>query len=708
MAVIAGTTIERHLSPRVVTIPSTDNSITVEDLQDTLQDLEDDELSMVWPKLRITTGDQDLGGGVSVGLTMQLQDTQIAFAPRTTSDESGTVTTANAAGTTLIDSTALFVTNGVTVGATIINFTDQSVTTVKSIDSETQLTHYALADGTDNSWDSADVYKVWNEVQVEIGGGNTVAVNPAGDSISAIFPTFGTQVLKTSSSSATSSNSIDLEYASYAGAINIDAVNGTTAALGATGSVREPFDNLADALAEDVIQGFGELHFFSDFTFGATDDVDGYTLRGQHMTDTMLTFTAGCSTSDVFFTECTVTGTVDGAVNAREVLFVDIAGVGCTTNDMIWEYCLFEGTLTLRNDNNVQVTFVGGHSNVAGTGTFIFDLNGTVTPLKVSGYVGGFELLNKTAAVNSSIDMDGHFKLGATNTGGTLTLRGQGKLTDTNGGATLDAAEFIQASVLQGSIERTTYTGKNGIGISIAPTSGVDGIAWPLGTPSDPCKTEQNLFDIDSQVIFYKNVYIEESLTLVQDHSADPHNYFGANPQDVVLTLDAASDLSGSQFADLFITGKMGVAGGSIIRECIVGDITNINGFIYNSTIFGDITVNGNLSMEGCWIAPTAPGQETTIDFNGLANTVIVSDWSAGRIRGINMVTGSFLGVAGTGGRLITDTSNTGGTMVYAGAIGVDDTFGANLDLLKDSTTSGQVWTHNSGRVTALNARNKL
>jgi len=443
MTKIIGTTIQRHLSPRIVTFPVAETEVTVADVQDTLQDIEDDELSIPWPKLRVTTGDQDLGGGVSVGLTMQLQNAQLAFAPRTINKEEGTVTTANAVGTTLIDSTALFITKGVNPGATVVNFTDQSVSTVISVDSEIQLTMYSLSDGTDNQWDSADVYKIWNEDQVEVTGGNTVAVDTGGNTISAVFPTFGTQVLKTSSSSATSTSQVDIEYASYAGAINIDSINGDTATGGATGSVRSPFSTLADALIEDASRGFGRLRFFNDYTFGATDDIDNYEVTGQHITDTILTFTAGCSTSNVYASSCTLTGAMDGTVNAKEVLFSDVTGIGGTTTAMVWEFCLFQGTTVLQASNTVQLTFVEGHSNVAGTNTFILDLNGTITPLKISGYVGGFELTNKTQAVSSSIDMNGHFILNGTNTAGSVTLRGSGKKSLSPNGTTIDHRHYL-------------------------------------------------------------------------------------------------------------------------------------------------------------------------------------------------------------------------------------------------------------------------
>lgn len=70
----------------------------------------------------------------------------------------GSVTTPNAGGTTLIDSGATFQTDFIKVGDIVINDTDGSSAVVTSIDSQTQLTCEALTGGADNQWDSSDSY----------------------------------------------------------------------------------------------------------------------------------------------------------------------------------------------------------------------------------------------------------------------------------------------------------------------------------------------------------------------------------------------------------------------------------------------------------------------------------------------------------------------------------------------------------------------
>ncbi len=72
----------------------------------------------------------------------------------------GTATSADAAGETLIDTTATFQTNGVQPGDFVGNLTDNSWAVVLSVVSETQLEHTPLMDGTLNTWTIADSFVV--------------------------------------------------------------------------------------------------------------------------------------------------------------------------------------------------------------------------------------------------------------------------------------------------------------------------------------------------------------------------------------------------------------------------------------------------------------------------------------------------------------------------------------------------------------------
>jgi len=82
MAIIEGVTVDWRSSPRIITVPSPLTEITITDLQDTLLDIEDSDEGILWPHLRNTAGGEDLGGGVFVSLTMELQNAKLAFEAR--------------------------------------------------------------------------------------------------------------------------------------------------------------------------------------------------------------------------------------------------------------------------------------------------------------------------------------------------------------------------------------------------------------------------------------------------------------------------------------------------------------------------------------------------------------------------------------------------------------------------------------------------
>lgn len=429
MTIIAGVTVNWRLNPRVITIPVAETSITVEDLQDTLLDLEDSEEGMIWPHLRETSGGEDLGGGTSVGLTTELQDAQVSFAQRTTSVESGTVTTANAAGTTLIDSTALFITNGVIPGASVINFADLSVATVLSVDSETQLTHYALEDGTDNDWDISDSYKIFNEIQCEVTGGNSVAVDGVGSPISAIFPTFGTQVLKTSSSSATTQELEDIQYSSFNGAIHIDMNAGVSGTAFPIGTPRRPVNNLADALLINIEREFDEFEIIGDFTLANGESLSGFKIRGKGVTynvkKTAITLEAGCSTSQTEYHDCHITGDQGGESIYRDCLIEDLVDSHCS-----YHRCGFVGTITMPGGGGFDTHTKDVIDCHTGRTNFTWDMNAISMDFRFVRFSGDITFSNGTSAT-STVELHmqgGTVTIDASCTASTFNISGDGTI----------------------------------------------------------------------------------------------------------------------------------------------------------------------------------------------------------------------------------------------------------------------------------------
>lgn len=199
--------------PRIVEIASPSVSIIIQDLHDTLKSNteqaseNDDSLDSLDDEPLIdSAGKENLGGGEEVGITATMLDSQVAFESRLTVASSGTITTGDASGITLIDAAGSLVTDLVARGAVVINFTDESITEVLSVDSEGQATTRVLRAGTLNQYTIGDVYKIWNVIQCEISGGNLVGIDELGAEQSPIFPTAFTQIVRARSASATALN----------------------------------------------------------------------------------------------------------------------------------------------------------------------------------------------------------------------------------------------------------------------------------------------------------------------------------------------------------------------------------------------------------------------------------------------------------------------------------------------------------------------
>ena len=150
--------IDFNESPRLAEVAAPSDEYNAQDVVDTTRVTEATFQGLSHSKLLDSSGKQDIGDGVFVGITNAFQNMQVAFESRLTPTAQGTITTAAVNGMTLIDSTATFVATGVSRGAVVINFTDQSITEVLSVDSETELTTRVLRAGFGNTYGIADTY----------------------------------------------------------------------------------------------------------------------------------------------------------------------------------------------------------------------------------------------------------------------------------------------------------------------------------------------------------------------------------------------------------------------------------------------------------------------------------------------------------------------------------------------------------------------
>lgn len=414
------------LSPRIIKILSPDTEITMQQLVDKLRDWEDEPWNMSYSKIISATGKQALGGGVTVGITAQLQNAKIEFESRTTSFSNGTATSNNTTGTILTDTGATFITDGIALGATIINFTDKSVGTVLSIDSNTQITHEKLSDGSLNTWIIGDEYKIWNEIQCEASGGNLVALDSTGATMSPIMPSAFTQIVKTSSASATLSDLEAIQYSSYQNRVTIDIVNGTPGTAYPIGTAETPVNTLSQAKTIAVNKGFTKLSIIGDITIGATDTVSNYDLYGQMMQHTNIILTSGRTTDMTIFRDATMSGRQNGKTHYHDCELGDMSNLHC-----FLERCSLIGPLQMHptaQDTGVWVNcYSAGGTTLQST---TVDMNNGPMNLSIRNFSGKLNFINCTNS-NADIGIDmisGQITIDASCTSGDFEIRGTGNV----------------------------------------------------------------------------------------------------------------------------------------------------------------------------------------------------------------------------------------------------------------------------------------
>jgi hypothetical protein len=444
--------VDFNVSPRIIEVAAPSTELTMQDLVDTLRVLEDDlPRGIVEPKLTDASGKQPLGGGVSVGITVSLQDAQVTFEARTTPAETGTHT-GGTSTTQLIDSAADFVAAGVSRGSLIVNFTDQSIVDVlEVVNPNTLLIRGSLTGGIGNNFEFGDVYKVWNEVQANVFGGNLTAVDDVGSEISPVFPSAFVQIVRTASSSATITDLDEviqqLRLGAFQGAIHLDDVNGQPLSTAVEdsfplGTPGNPVSNIADAR---TLANFYNLRAYQI----ANGD---YTLAESHI-DWIFegatgpfnsTITLGSQSVDrSAFDRLTVDGTGSGTFGAQNCVLDGVTGcsIGAQTTG-------FLGTTTLPAAG--FLTAVQCFSSVPGATAPIFVYGAGGGAMQFRGWSGPCEIQGSNNAFHAaSVDLNsGLLVLGATNTAGVIVVRGAGHLDDNSAGATVVRLGLVDAEEL--------------------------------------------------------------------------------------------------------------------------------------------------------------------------------------------------------------------------------------------------------------------
>jgi hypothetical protein len=684
--------IEYNTSPRVAEVAEPSVEVTMQDLVDTIRKQEDSFQGMSFKKLINASGKEDLGGGVRVGITVAMQNLLLAFAGRTVPAETGTVTGSPASPVVgkqiLQDTNATFIANNVQRGSLVVNFTDESIAEVVSVDSQEQLTTKTLTEGIGNTYDVNDSYKVWNIVQVTATGGNLTAVDEFQSVINAILPTAFTQVVLTASSSATLQEQADIEYSSFGGGVTYDATSIYSGTLFPVGTPRQPCNDLADVISIAAERGFRKIFVRGDAVIDAGLTYNGLTFVGESTSRSVLTITAAANVFDCQYEDATVTGTLDGASTIKNCELGTLDFV----NGIVESCLLTLGNITLGGTSDAQ--FIRCSSGVAGLDTPTIDMGGSGQSLVIRDYNGGIKITNKTGTDKVSIDMNsGQIKIDNTVTNGDVVLRGIATWSNRNtytGGANI-VNQLIDGALVQ-QIEYMSFDNK----VTVDTVNGSAGTDYPQGVESDPV---DNI--ADAVVIAVRNnlntLRIKGDITL--SSGTLPYIFIGDGENKSTITVDAGADVTGAHFEDCTLEGTLDT--NISCERCFLAKSSpmyGLTGSIRDSIIGpGPIQLQGsfttNVTLTNCTTSGGGP-QTPVIDCNGDGPTLVVNGFTGQLIVKNKTGTAAAAIITLSAGDVTFDSTVTAGSLVVLGHGSIIDNSTGTATLVNQTVTA-LVWEEN-------------
>ena len=635
-------------SPRVVEVAAPSTEITVQDLVDTLRVSEEAFVEgLSFDKLIDAAGKEDLGGGVLVGITANLQNAQVSFEARRTPAETGTVTTGSGVGTnglqTFEDAAADFVTAGIARGSLVINFTDNSIADVYEVVNATTLTTRTLVNGSGNTYDVADDYQVFNIIQCNISGGNLVAEDDLEAQLSPVVPTAFTQIVRTASSSATLQESQDIQYSSFNGGVTVNIANGVSGTTFPTGTPRQAVNNLTDALTIANSRGLTKFFVEGDLTI-SSGLFDNFVFVGQSTSRTLITIEPPASVVASEFTNCTVTGTLDGnsvienAV-ARDLNFVD--GV-VRRSGLI-------GDISLSGLSTLQLLDCFEGSQVRPC----IDFGGSGTGLIVTNFNGAICLKNKTGPENAFLDLaSGDIEIADSVDNGTITLRGVGKWDNKfeySGGATIiDETIFTRVDETHGQVIRSVFLN----GTAVSNGNGYQGSPFNNFPDAIGALDDRNLTHIE----------ILGNVTL--DRNIDGYTVTGENLP--VFDMNNFS-VGSTNFIKMVLTGTQN-GGYPFLATCGMQNATGVNAQANVIALGGSIKVADGCNVLFNNVTPIAANSDIEVDFVNATTGAVDFENAHGDFIIKNMTSPTdIFEINFLSGKITVDSSCTAGTIIMNG-----------------------------------------
>lgn len=177
----------------------------------------------------------------------------------------------------------------------------------------------------------------------------------------------------------------------------------------------------------------------------------------------------------------------------------------------------------------------------------------------------------------------------------------------------------------QDALQYASYGG----GVTVDVAAGAPGTEYPLGTAEHPVSNIQDAVVIAATKGF-TTLMINGNITLSTGDVIDDYTIKGQGAGRSTITIDPAASILNVEILHATVTGTLD--GDTIIRDCIIGPLDYVNGFIYTSGIVASvITLGGGAqaSIIDCY-SNVAGSATPSIDMGGSGQSLILRGYSGG------------------------------------------------------------------------------
>jgi len=420
-----------NLNPRIIMVLAPTTEITMQELVDLVRAYEDSNMGMYYPYFLSSSGKEDLGGGVSVGITVNLINSKLRFQARPDPLETGICTMDNLRGNILTATGGDFINSVIYAGCTVFNYTTAAMETVIDVTDSTSLISFGLQAGTRQTWLDGDLYSIYPNPLCNVSGGNLVAVDSNGAAMDPIMPSPNNYIVRASSSSSTFQDIEAIQYSSYQNAVWVDSNSSLYGTAYPSGTREFPVNNIVDAVYIANERGFDALQILSSMSIGSNINITGFKLIGKSHTNTIIVISANAQCENITIENCNVSGVLDGGTHITKC----IAGNLTYVNGHIHESGLI-GVITL--NGNEDAVFANCYT-IDQDDPITINMGGSGQSLAMPNYSGVVTVTNfsdSTSEIGIGLHA-GQVNLEPSITAGSIIISGTGMLNDNTTGTTI-------------------------------------------------------------------------------------------------------------------------------------------------------------------------------------------------------------------------------------------------------------------------------